>query len=169
MGRNRGRDLRACGFEWDFRKSSPYSGYEMFDFEIPTAQNGDCFDRSMVRVEEMRQSLRIVEQCLNNMPEGNYKADHPRLRLRPLRNTRCRILTRWSHTFWMWAGDLWFRRVKRWVALRLLKGANSYYLISDGNTAAYRASDPCPVVSSYANGAVHQQRIYCRWFVGNIG
>lgn len=72
-----GPGLRACGLDWDFRKTRPYSGYEMFDFEIPIAHNGDCYDRAMVRVEELRQSLRIIEQCLNNMPEGSYKADHP--------------------------------------------------------------------------------------------
>ena len=66
-----GPGLRACGFDWDFRKKQPYSGYEMFDFEIPIAHNGDCFDRAVVRVEEMRQSVRIIEQCLNNMPEGS--------------------------------------------------------------------------------------------------
>ena len=62
---------------WDFRKRQPYSGYDNFEFDIPTGQHGDCYDRAAVRIEEMRQSLRIIEQCVNNMPEGPYKSDHP--------------------------------------------------------------------------------------------
>ena len=67
-----GPNLRACGFEWDFRKKQPYSGYDQFDFDIPTATHGDCYDRAVVRVEEMRQSVRIIEQCVKNMPDGPY-------------------------------------------------------------------------------------------------
>src|SRR5690606_25937608 len=69
--------LRACGFEWDMRKKRPYSGYDRFDFEIPVANNGDAYDRAVVRIEEMRQSLRIIEQCVKNMPAGPYMSDHP--------------------------------------------------------------------------------------------
>ena len=72
-----GPNLRACGLEWDFRKNRPYSGYDRFEFHIPTASNGDCYDRSVIHVEEMGQSLRIIEQCLRNMPAGHYKSDHP--------------------------------------------------------------------------------------------
>src|SRR5574340_944646 len=71
-----GPNLRACGLEWDFRKKTPYSGYDSFEFDIPTGTHGDCYDRAAVRVEEIRQSLRIIEQCVKNMPEGPYKSDH---------------------------------------------------------------------------------------------
>jgi NADH-quinone oxidoreductase subunit C/D len=132
-----GPGLRACGFEWDFRKKRPYSGYEMFDFEIPIAQNGDCFDRAVVRVEEMRQSLRIVEQCLNNMPEGNYKADHP-LTTPPLKKHTMQdietLITHFLNVSWgpvIPAGEAM-------SCIEATKGANSYYLTSDGNTSPYR-------------------------------
>jgi len=62
--------LRASGVRWDIRKADPYSIYDRFDFYIPTAQNGDCYDRYRVRMEEMRQSLRIVRQAMEQMPEG---------------------------------------------------------------------------------------------------
>ena len=138
-----GPGLRACGFEWDFRKKQPYSGYEMFDFEIPVAQNGDCFDRALVRVEEMRQSLRIVEQCLNNMPEGSYKADHP-LTTPPLKKHTMQdietLITHFLNVSWgpvIPAGEAM-------SCIEATKGANSYYLISDGSTSPYRVRIRAP-------------------------
>lgn len=132
-----GANLRACGFDWDFRKKRPYSGYEMFDFEIPTGNNGDCFDRAVVRVEEMRQSLRIIEQCWKNMPEGPYKADHP-LTTPPLKkNTMQDIETLITH----FLGVSWGPVIPPGEAMccvEATKGANGYYAISDGNTSPYR-------------------------------
>lgn len=132
-----GPGLRACGFDWDFRKKRPYSGYEMFDFDIPIAQNGDCYDRSIVRIEEMRQSLRIIEQCLNNMPPGNYKADHP-LTTPPIKKHTMQdietLITHFLNVSW---GPV-IPPGEAMSCIEATKGANSYYLISDGNTSSYR-------------------------------
>ena len=132
-----GPGLRACGMEWDFRKKRPYSGYEMFDFEVPTATNGDCYDRAVVRVEEMRQSLRIIEQCLKNMPEGPYKADHP-ITTPPIKqHTMHDIETLITH----FLGVSWGPVIPPGEAMSCIeatKGANGYYLTSDGSTSPYR-------------------------------
>jgi NADH-quinone oxidoreductase subunit C/D len=132
-----GPGLRACGFEWDFRKKQPYSGYENFEFDIPTAQNGDCYDRARVRVEEMWQSLRIIDQCLKNMPEGSYKADHP-LTTPPLKkNTMQDIETLITHFLNVSWGPV-IPAGEAMSCIEATKGANSYYLTSDGNTSPYR-------------------------------
>jgi NADH-quinone oxidoreductase subunit C/D len=132
-----GPGLRACGFEWDFRKKRPYSGYENFEFDIPTAVHGDSYDRGVVRVEEIRQSLRIIEQCVNNMPSGPYKSAHP-LATPPLKErTMHDIETLINHFLSVsWgpvipAGEAFF-------GIEATKGNNGYYLISDGNTVSYR-------------------------------
>jgi len=75
--------LRACGAEWDIRKSNPYSGYDEFAFDIPTGKNGDVYDRYLVRLEEMRQSLRIVNQALDGIPEGDFVERVPGVVLPP--------------------------------------------------------------------------------------
>lgn len=132
-----GPGLRACGYEWDFRKKQPYSGYENFDFDIPTAKNGDCYDRAVIRVEEMRQSLRIIEQCLQNMPEGSYKSDHP-LTTPPLKkNTMQDIETLITHFLNVSWGPV-IPAGEAMSCIEATKGANSYYLTSDGSTSAYR-------------------------------
>jgi len=132
-----GGGLRATGFEWDYRKKRPYSGYEHFDFEIPTGQNGDCYDRCAVRVEEIRQSLRIIEQCLNNMPEGPYKADHP-LTTPPLKpRTLHDIETMIQHFVNVSWGPV-IPAGEVCVAVEGTKGLNSYYLASDGGSLSYR-------------------------------
>jgi NADH-quinone oxidoreductase subunit C/D len=132
-----GANLRACGLDYDFRKKRPYSGYENFDFEIPIGKNGDCYDRAIVRVEEMRQSLRIIEQCLKNMPAGPFKSDHP-LATPPVKtNTLQDIETLITHFLNVSWGPV-IPPGEAMSCVEATKGANSYYAISDGNTAPYR-------------------------------
>jgi NADH-quinone oxidoreductase subunit C/D len=133
-----GPNLRACGFEWDFRKKQPYSGYEQFEFDIPIATHGDCYDRAVVRVEEMRQSLRIIEQCVKNMPDGPYKSLEP-LSAPPIKEpgTMHDIETLITH----FLGVSWGPVTPPGEALGAIeatKGNNGYYLVSDGNTVSYR-------------------------------
>src|SRR5438046_1889119 len=74
-----GAILRASGVEWDVRKAHPYGGYENFQFDIPTGTVGDCMDRYLVRMEEMRQSIRIIQQALDNMPGGEWNAPEAKI------------------------------------------------------------------------------------------
>jgi len=132
-----GPNLRACGLEWDFRKRQPYSGYDQFEFDIPTGQAGDCYDRAAVRIEEMRQSLRIIEQCLNNMPEGPYKSDHP-LATPPVKDrTMHDIETLITHFLGVSWGPV-MPVGEALGAIEATKGNNGYYLVSDGSTVSYR-------------------------------
>ncbi len=133
-----GPGLRATGFDWDFRKKRPYSGYENFDFDIPTAQNGDSFDRAVVRIEEMNQSLRIIDQCIKNMPEGHYKSDHP-LTTPPRKDRTMKdIETLITHFLGVTWGPV-IPAGEAFVGIEATKGNNGYYLISDGSTSPYRA------------------------------
>jgi len=132
-----GPGLRATGLEFDLRKARPYSGYEQYDFDIPTANNGDCYDRCAVRVEEMRQSIRIIKQCLNNMPSGPYKASHP-LTTPPMNNrSKHDIETQIQHFLNVsWGPVMPVSEVM--VAIEGTKGINSYTLYSDGSNTSYR-------------------------------
>ena len=132
-----GAGLRATGFEWDFRKQRPYSGYENFEFDVPIAANGDAYDRCAVRVEEMRQSLRIIKQCLDNMPSGHYKSDHPLTTPPRKENSLQDIETLINHFLSVsWGPVIPPNEVT--VAIEATKGINSYYLVSDGSTNSYR-------------------------------
>jgi NADH-quinone oxidoreductase subunit C/D len=132
-----GPGLRACGLEWDMRKKRPYSGYQNFEFEIPVAQNGDCYDRAVVRVEEMRQSLRIIEQCLQHMPEGEYKAHHP-LTTPPVKKNTMQDIETLIHHFLNVSWGPVIPVGEAMICTEATKGWNSYYLVSDGNTTSYR-------------------------------
>ena len=129
--------LRASGLAWDLRKKRPYGGYEQFEFEIPTAATGDSYDRLEVHVEEMRQSLRIIEQCLDNMPAGPYKSDHP-LATPPRKERTMHDIETLIHHFLnvSWGPVIPHGEVA--ATIEGTKGNNTYYLVSDGSTMSYR-------------------------------
>ncbi|OCB01406.1 NADH-quinone oxidoreductase subunit C/D [Acidithiobacillus ferrivorans] len=132
-----GAGLRACGLEWDFRKKQPYSGYDQFEFDIPIATHGDSYDRCWVRVQELRQSVRIIEQCLAHMPAGEYKARH-HLTTPPLKDhTMHDIETLINHFLGVSWGPV-MPPGEAFQNIEATKGANGYYLVSDGNTMSYR-------------------------------
>jgi NADH-quinone oxidoreductase subunit D len=104
--------LRAAGVKWDLRKAQPYSGYDQYDFEIPTRQNGDTFDRYAVRMEEMRQSVRIIRQAVDRIPEGPIMAKVPKVMKPP-------------------SGEVY-------VSIESPKGELGYFVVSDGSLNPYR-------------------------------
>lgn len=132
-----GPNLRATGLNFDMRKARPYSGYQNFEFEVPIAHNGDAYDRCLVRIEEMRQSLRIIDQCLKNMPEGPFKADHPLTTPPPKERTLQHIETLITHFLQVSWGPVMPANESMQI-IEATKGLNSYYLTSDGSTMSYR-------------------------------
>jgi NADH-quinone oxidoreductase subunit D len=104
--------LRASGVKWDLRKAQPYANYSKFDFEIPVGANGDTYDRYMVRMAEMRQSMRIVEQAVNGIPEGPIMGKVPKVIKPPV-------------------GEIYH-------SIEAPKGELGYFIVSDGSTQPYR-------------------------------
>jgi NADH-quinone oxidoreductase subunit C/D len=132
-----GPGLRACGLAWDCRKTRPYSGYDQLAFDVPVCTHGDCYDRVVVHLEEMRQSVRIIQQCLKNMPSGPYKSDH-RLATPPIKERTMHdietLITHFLNVSW---GPV-IPPGEACVSIEASKGMTSYYLTSDGDTMSYR-------------------------------
>jgi NADH-quinone oxidoreductase subunit D len=132
-----GPNLRAAGLDYDVRVMNPYSSYEDFEFDVPVGQNGDTYDRYMVRNEEMWQSLRIVEQAINNLPEGPYYADAPEYYLPP-KDEVYRNMEALIYHFKIVMGDIDAPAGEVYHAVEGGNGELGFYLISDGGRAPYR-------------------------------
>ncbi|SFD04162.1 NADH-quinone oxidoreductase subunit C/D [Pseudoalteromonas denitrificans] len=132
-----GAGLRATGYDYDLRKKSPYSGYENYDFLVPIDDKGDAYSRCKLRVEEMRQSISIIKQCIKNMPQGPYKAEHP-LTTPPMNNlSKHDIETQIQHFLNASWGAV-MPKGESSFAVEATKGINSYSIISDGTSSSYR-------------------------------
>lgn len=129
--------LRSAGLAWDLRRQRPYGGYDQFEFDIPIGKQGDCYDRAVVHMEEMRQSLRILRQCLQNMPAGPYKSDHP-LATPPRRAQTLRDIETLIHHFLSVSWGPVIPPGEAEGRVEGTKGLYSYYLVSDGGTMSYR-------------------------------
>lgn len=142
-----GPNLRAAGVPLDLRKTMPYSGYERFDFEVPTATNGDTYDRYIVRMEEMRQSLRIVEQALNEMPGGPFRSNNRKF-VPPPRSELGRSMEAVIHHFKLWTEGFSAPAGAVFQAVESPRGILGCYLVGDGGPKPYRVHWRTP---SFAN------------------
>lgn len=129
--------LRGSGIKWDVRKSSPYDGYEKIDFDVPIGTRGDCYDRYLCRLEEMRQSLKIVLHCLNNMPPGEIKVDDNKV-VPPKRAEMKESMESLIHHFKFFTEGYQVPPGATYVATEAPKGEFGVYLVADGTSKPYR-------------------------------
>jgi len=138
-----GPTLRASGVPWDLRKAQPYDCYEALDFDIPIGKKGDCFDRYLVRIEEMRQCLRIMHQCIEQMPDGpvvveNHKVTPPR------RGEMKRSMEALIHHFKLYTEGYHVPPGETYTAVEAPKGEFGVFLVSDGSNRPYRCKIRAP-------------------------
>ncbi|SYZ73301.1 NADH-quinone oxidoreductase subunit D 1 [Candidatus Zixiibacteriota bacterium] len=139
-----GPTLRGSGVNYDVRKANPYCGYDKFDFMVPLGKNGDVYDRYLIRMEEMKQSLRIVQQALDGMPEGPYRVHAPGIVLPPKEDVLSKMESLIFHFKLITEG---FKppRGAVYQAIESPKGELGYYISSDGSNKPHRmrVRPPC--------------------------
>jgi len=135
--------IRASGLPWDLRKSQPYDVYDELDFDIPTGKTGDCYARYLVRVEEMRQSLRIIHQCIANMPSGAVLAEDHKV-TPPRRDDMKTSMESLIHHFKLYTEGFHVPAGATYTAVEAPKGEFGVYLVSDGSNKPYRCKIRAP-------------------------
>lgn len=135
--------LRGSGIKWDLRKSQPYDAYHLVDFDIPIGTKGDCYDRYLCRIEEMRQSLRIIDQCLNQMPAGDVKTDDAKIAT-PTRAEMKHSMEALIHHFKLFTQGFQVPPGATYTAIEAPKGEFGVYLVSDGSSKPYRCKIKAP-------------------------
>jgi len=135
--------LRATGLDWDLRKSQPYDSYDQIEFKIPTGTNGDCFERFLVRIEEMRQSILIINQCIEKLPKGECVVDDPRI-IPPKRNLMKSSMESLINHFKLFTEGFHVPSGETYTAVEAPKGEFGVYLIADGTNRPYRCKIRAP-------------------------
>lgn len=132
-----GPSLRGSGVKWDLRKANPYSSYDHFDFEIPTGENGDTYDRYLVRLEEMRQSNRIIRQVLDKLPSGEVNAYSPKVVPPPKEKVLTNIESLIIH-FHIMSEGFDVPQGEAYCSVESSKGELGFYIVSDGSNKPFR-------------------------------
>jgi NADH-quinone oxidoreductase subunit D len=135
--------LRGSGVAWDLRKSQPYEVYDKLDFKIPVGKKGDVYSRYLVRVEEMKESLKIIKQCINRMPEGDIKVQDFKISP-PKRNNINTDMESMIHHFKYFSEGFKVPKGEVYVAVESPKGELGVYLVSDGTNKPYRCNIRSP-------------------------
>jgi len=135
--------LRASGVPWDLRKAQPYDVYDRMDFDIPVGKNGDCFDRYLIRMAEMRESLRIVKQCIAEMPGGPVMSQDGKV-APPTRSDMKQSMEALIHHFKLYTEGFHVPAGETYTAVEAPKGEFGVYLVSDGSNIPYRCKIRAP-------------------------
>lgn len=135
--------LRAAGLAWDLRKSQPYEIYDQLDFDIPIGQNGDCYDRYLVRMAEIRQSISLVKQCIEKMPEGPVKTEDRKISPPPRAEMKT-SMEALIHHFKLYSEGYSVPEGEAYAAVEAPKGEFGVYIVSDGTNMPYRCRIRAP-------------------------
>ena len=135
--------LRGSGVPWDLRKSQPYECYDQFDFDIPIGKNGDCYDRYLCRIEEMRESVKIINQCLSSMPKGPVKSMDNKITPPPKKEIKD-SMEALIHHFKLFTEGYRVDKDEIYTAVEAPKGEFGVYLISDGSSKPYKCKIRAP-------------------------